>query len=89
MISKPNSFIGIRTKKTLSNVTIWKKVNLISGIIYIVTSIALIIFNLMYSNKYYNIIVFGGIIGLITIISSLLPKFINCDDKTAEEEKYD
>lgn len=85
LFSKPNSILGVRTAKTLSSPEVWKKVNLISGIIFIVSSIALIVFNFMYSNTFYNIIVFVGVSVLVSVISLILPKFINCDNKTVEK----
>lgn len=83
---KPNSILGVRTAKTLSSPEVWKKVNMISGIMLIVSSIALIVFNLMYSNTFYNIIVYGGVVVLVSVISLILSKFINCDNKTVEKE---
>lgn len=59
---KQNSIIGIRTKKTLSDPDVWKKVNRTGGITLVIAGVILFIICLILSGKKLIIITLFGII---------------------------
>ena len=61
---RPNYFIGIRTPWTLENEQVWKKTHLLSGRLWMVGGIVIVILSFLITNNHILMVVFG-ILGLI------------------------
>ncbi len=57
--TKPNFLLGIRTSNTLSDAGVWKKVHIISGVIFTAVGLFECLFNVFYNGSTVKIIVFS------------------------------
>lgn len=82
--AKPNLLIGIRTAATLGDPVLWRKVNIVAGVVFLACGVGLNIFNMLYQNGMTNIIVSAAVTVAACGFCIFLPKIFGT--KKADKE---